>query len=157
MFRTIERLARTAGVQFNLVPYKGATDMMQALLGRHLDVWADGGFGPGVDSGKFRLLATAGENRAGRWPNVPTLKELGVNAADYSPWGIVGPAGMEPAVVKTLHDALRKAMDEPEFMAVLGALAQEPVYMGSDDYRKYALDAIAFQKTLVDKYGLKQN
>ena len=65
----IERLALAAGVKFNFVPFKGASDMMPAMLGRHLDVWADGGFGTAVESGKLRLLATAGEVRESRWPD----------------------------------------------------------------------------------------
>ena len=153
-----DQIAAVRGVQWTTVPYKGTADSLQALIGGHVTAAAEStGWVPYVDSGRARLLAVFSNRRMKRYPNAPTLKELGVNAADYSPWGIVGPAGMDSAVVKTLHDAFRKAMEEPEFTAVLGALAQEPVYMGSDDYRKYALDAIPFQKTLVDKYGLKQN
>ena len=153
-----DQIASARSVQVTPVPYKGTADSLQALMGGHVTAAAEStGWVPYVDGGRARLLAVFTERRMKRYPNVPTLKELGVNAADYSPWGIVGPAGMDPAVVRVLHDALRKAMEEPEFTAVLGALAQEPVYMGSDDYRKYALDAIPFQKTLVEKYGLKQN
>ena len=153
-----DQIAAVRGIQWTTVPYKGTADSLQALIGGHVSAAAEStGWVPYVDSGRARLLAVFSERRMKRYPNAPTLKELGVNAADHSPWGIVGPAGMDPAVVKTLHDAFRKAMEEPAFAAVLGALAQEPVYMGSNDYRKYALDAIPFQKTLVEKYGLKQN
>ena len=153
-----DQIASARSVQVTPVPYKGTADSLQALMGGHVNAAAEStGWVPYVDGGRARLLAVFTERRMKRYPNVPTLKELGVNAADYSPWGIVGPAGLEPSVAKTLHDAFKKAMEEPEFAAVLGALAQESVYMSSDDYRKYVLDAIPFQKTLVEKYGLKQN
>ena len=153
-----DQIATARGLQWTPVPYKGTADSLQALIGGHVTAAAEStGWVPYVDSGRARLLAVFSDRRMKRYPNVPTLKELGVNAADYSPWGIVGPAGMTPTVVKTLHDSFKKAMDEPEFAAALGALAQEPVYMNSDEYRKYAIDAIPFQTTRVDKYGLKQN
>jgi tripartite-type tricarboxylate transporter receptor subunit TctC len=151
----IERLARTAGVQFNLVPYKGATDMMQAMLGRHLDVWADGGFGPGLDSGKFRLLATAGESRAARWPNAPTLKELGYDVVVSSPFGIAGPKGMDKQVVQVLHDAFRKSMADPAFLKALDASSQPVVYMSSAEYTTFAAEAFERERRFVQELNLK--
>ncbi len=153
-----DQVAAVRGVQWTTVPYKGTAESLQALIGGHVTAAAEStGWVPYVDSGRARLLAVFLNRRMKRYPNVPTLKELGVNAADFSPWGIVGPAGMDAAVVRTLHDVFRKAMEEHEFTAVLAALAQEPVHMGSDEYRKYAIDAIPLQKALVEKYGLKQN
>jgi len=153
-----DQIAATRNLQWTTVPYKGTADSLQALMGGHVSAAAEStGWVPYVDGGRARLLAVFTDRRMKRYPSVPTLKELGVNAVDYSPWGIVGPAGMDPTVVKTLHDALKKAMEEPEFSAVLGALAQEAVYMSAEDYRRYALDAIPYQKALVEKYGLRQN
>ena len=103
------------------------------------------------------MLAVFGSRRLKRYPNVPTLKDLGLDIVEFSPWGIVGPAGMEQAVVKTVHDAVKRAMDDPEFVALLDTLGQEPIYMSSDAYRKYALEAIPFQKAVVEKYGLRQS
>ena len=151
----IERLARTAGVQFNLVPYKGAADMMPAVLGRHLDVWADGGFGPAVDSGKMRLLATAGETRAARWPNAPTLKELGYDVVVNSPFGIAGPKGMDKQVVKVLHDAFKKAMADPTFLNALDISSQPVVYMSSAEYTKFAAEAFERERRFVQELKLK--
>jgi tripartite-type tricarboxylate transporter receptor subunit TctC len=151
----IEKLARTAGVQFNLVPYKGASDMMQAMLGRHLDVWADGGFGPGLDSGKLRLLATAGDNRAGRWPSAPTLKELGYEVVVSSPFGIAGPKGMDKQVVQVLHDAFRKSMADPAFIKALDASSQPVVYMSSAEYSAFAAEAFERERRFVQELNLK--
>jgi len=93
--------------------------------------------------------------RLKRYPNVPTLKEVGLDSVEFSPWGIVGPSGMEPAVVRTMHDAIKRSMDDLEFVSLLETLGQEPVYMSSDAYRRHALEAIPVQKAIVEKYGLK--
>lgn len=145
-------------IEWTVVPYKGTADSLQNLIGGHVTAAAEStGWAPYVDSGRARLLAVFGTQRLKKYPNVPTLKERGIDLSDFSPWGIVGPAGMEAAVVKTLHDAFRKAMQDPEFISLLDRLAQEPVYMSSEQYREYALKAIPFQKTLVEKYNLRQN
>ena len=151
----VEQLARAAGVQFNFVPYKGATDMMQATLGRHLDVWADGGFGPGLDSGKMRLLATAGETRAARWPNAPTLKELGYDVTVSSPFGIAGPKGMDPRVVQVLHDAFKKAMADPAFLKALDVSSQPVVYMSSAEYTKFAAETFERERRFIQELNIK--
>ncbi len=73
---------------------------MQALLGGHIDatVWA-----PHVEAGTMRLLATYGSKRNKRWPNVPTLNELGNDTVSDSPFGITGPRGMDLKIVRKLH------------------------------------------------------
>ena len=153
----MDRVAAKHGIQWLHVPYKGTSEDLAALQGGHITASADGtGWGPFVDSGKFRLLATFGDKRLARWPNAPTLKELGYGIAEVSPWGIAGPKNMDAQVVKKLHDAFKKGMEDPVFLKMLDNLAQEPMYMTGEDYRKYALEAIPEQKAIVEKYNLKQ-
>jgi tripartite-type tricarboxylate transporter receptor subunit TctC len=151
----VERLARTAGVQFDFVPYKGATDMSQAPLGRHLDVWADGGFGPGVDSGKMRLLATASETREARWPMAPTLKELGYDMVVSSPFGLARPKGMDKEVARVLNDAFKKVMADPTFLRALDASSQPVVYMSSAEYARFAAEFFERERRFVQELKLK--
>ena len=102
----------------------------------------------------MRLLVTFGEKRTKRWPNVPTAKELGYGVVSTSPYGIVGPKGMDPAVVKTLHDAFKKAIDDPKHLELLATLNQDVWYLNSQDYAKWASDTFAKEKRLIDKLGL---
>ena len=67
------------------------------------------------------------------------------------------PAGIDPAIVKTLHDAFKKGMDEPSYVATMVTLDQEPFYLNSEDYRKFALQQIEEQRELVKDLGLKAN
>ena len=151
----IEEIAGNAKVTLIHVPYKGNADLMQALLGGHVMAQSDAtGWDKFVDGGQMRLLVTFGENRTKRWPNVPTAKELGYGVVSSSPYGIVGPKGMDPAVVKTLHDAFRKAMDDPKHLETLEQLNQELWYRSGDDYAAWARETFARDKALIERLGL---
>ena len=149
----MEDLASKAGIQLLHVPFKGNADSTQALLGGHVMVQSDStGWGKFVDAGTFRLLVTFGEQRT-RW-NAPTAKELGYDVVSYSPYGIAGPKGMDPKIVKILHDAFKKAMDEPEHQKILQSLDQISWYKSSEDYAKWAAEAWVTERANVERLGL---
>ncbi|HSI58128.1 MAG TPA: tripartite tricarboxylate transporter substrate binding protein [Ideonella sp.] len=151
----MEELSENAKVQLNHVPYKGNADLMQALLGGHVMAASDAtGWDKFVDAGQMRLLVTFGDKRTKRWPNVPTAKDLGYGVVGTSPYGLVGPKGMDPAVMKTLHDAFKKAMDDPKHLELLEQLNQEIWYRSGDDYAKWAREGFAKDKALIEKLGL---
>ncbi|WP_395700018.1 tripartite tricarboxylate transporter substrate binding protein [Aquabacterium sp.] len=151
----LEELADNAKVELTHVPFKGNADLMQALLGGHVMAGSDAsGWDKFVDNGQMRLLVTFGEQRTKRWPQVPTAKELGYNVVGNSPYGLVGPKGMDPAIVKTLHDAFKKAMDDPKHQEVLAQLNQDMWYRSGEDYRKWAIDTFAKDKALIERLGL---
>ena len=153
----MEELADKAKVQLTHVPFKGNADLQQALLGGHVMAQSDAsGWDKFVDGGQMRLLVTFGENRTKRWPAVPTAKELGYGVVASSPYGIVGPKGMDAAVVKTLHDAFKKAMDEPRHQEVLEQLNQEPWYRSGEDYAAWAREQYAKDKALIERLGLSK-
>ena len=149
----VEELAMKAGVQFLHVPYKGNADSTQALLGGHVMAQSDAtGWGKFVDQGTFRLLVTFGEQRT-RW-GAPTAKELGYDVVSYSPYGIVGPRGMDPKVVKILHDAFKKAMDDPENLKMLQTLDQVYWYKSPEDYARWAAEDYVAERALIERLGL---
>jgi len=151
----MEELADAAKVELNHVPYKGNADLMQAVLGGHVMAGSDAtGWDKMVDAGQMRVLATFGEQRTQRWPNVPTAKDLGYNVVSTSPYGLVGPKGMDPAVVRSLHDAFKKAMDDPKHLELLGQLNQAPWYKSPEDYRAWAQATFAKDKALIERLGL---
>ena len=151
----MEELAGNAKVELNHVPFKGNADLTQALLGGHVMAMSDAtGWDKFVDGGQMRLLLTFGEQRTKRWPNVPTAKDLGYNVVSTSPYCLVGPKGMDPAVVKALHDAFRKAMEDPKHLEVIAQLNQDLWYRSGDDYAKWARDQYAKDKQLIERLGL---
>nr|WP_284701405.1 tripartite tricarboxylate transporter substrate binding protein [Rhodoplanes tepidamans] len=151
------QIGRRFGIDWLHVPYKGGNESINALLGGHIDAVADVTvWAPQVDAGQLRLLVTFGAARTRRWPSVPTLKESGFDMVATSPYGLAGPRALDPAVIRTLHDALRKGMDDPAFRATMEKLDQEPWYLDSEAYRAYAMAEIAAQKRLVEEFGLRQ-
>ena len=149
----MEEVASKAGVQFLHVPFKGNADSTQALMGGHVMAQSDAtGWGKFVDAGTFRLLVTFGGERT-RW-GAPTAKELGYDVVSYSPYGIVGPKGMDPKVVKIIHDAFKKASEDPENQKVLQQLDQVYWYKSSDDYAKWAAETNVSERALIERLGL---
>ena len=154
---TMEQIAKAKGLKWTQVPFKGGADNMNALLGGHIDVTTDStGWAELVNAGKFRLLVTWGAQRTRNWPTVPTLREVGVDMVSNSPFGIGGPKGMDPAIVKVLHDALKKGMEEQSYKDTIAKLDMEPDYLNTADYHAYALKQIVEQKQLVEELGLRQ-
>ncbi|MDE2416118.1 MAG: tripartite tricarboxylate transporter substrate binding protein [Comamonadaceae bacterium] len=151
----MEELAEHAKVQLNHIPFKGNADLQQAVLGGHVSAQSDAsGWDKYVEGGQMRLLLTFGEKRTKRWPDVPTAKELGYGVVSTSPYGIAGPKGMDPAVVKKLHDAFKKAMEDPRNLEVMEQLNQEVWYRSSADYAQWAKEAFAKDKGLIERLGL---
>jgi len=154
---TMEQIAKQNGLTWTHVPFKGNAETMNALLGGHIHAVADSsGWAQLVNAGQFRLLVTWGAARTKNWPDVPTLREIGIDIVSNSPFGIAGPKGMEPGVVKILHDAFKKGLQEPSYAEAMAKLDQELFYLSSEDYGRYALQQIDEAKRLVAELGLKQ-
>ncbi len=151
----VEEFAQRAGIKLTAVPFKGNADNMQAILGGHTMGASDAtGWGPHVDAGKLRLLATYGSKRTKRWPNVQTLDELGYKTVSDSPFGVCGPRGMDPAVVRTLHDAFKKTLEDPAVLSTLDKFDQSVIYMGTEAYTKFARETFAAEKLTIERLGM---
>ena len=152
---TVEDIAQRLNLQLNHIPYKGSADLMQALLGGQLMAGADStGFAPHVASGKLRVLNTWGEQRLAKFPDVPTLKELGIPLVQASPYGIGGPKGMDPALVQRIHDAFKQAMEMPNHVEVLARYDQALMPMNPAQYTRFAEETHRRERALVEKLGL---
>jgi len=149
----MEEIGVKAGVKFLHIPFKGYADGATALLGGHVMIQVDStGWARQVDAGQMRLLATLGDRRT-RW-NAPTVKELGIDTVSNSPYGLVGPKGMSPQVVKVLHDAFKSASDDPENMKTLQQLDQAHWYKSSEDYARWAAETLKAERATIERVGL---
>jgi tripartite-type tricarboxylate transporter receptor subunit TctC len=152
------QIAQLQGVDWVHIPFKGTSETINAVLGGHVDVVADGSaWGPMVNEGQLRLLVTFGPTRTRNWPDVPTLRDIGIELMTIAPYGLAGPKGMDPTVVGALHDAFRAGMMEPSYLAALNRLDQEPDYMNSADYLKFVGQQMIEQKRVVEELGLKSD
>jgi tripartite-type tricarboxylate transporter receptor subunit TctC len=151
----VEEFAAKAGIQLQDVPYKGSAEIMQAILGGHIPLMSGTTeFAPHVKSGKLRLLATLGRERNKAFPDVPTVKESGWDTISESPFGIGGPRNMDPAVVRLLHDAFKKTLDDPKVLETLDKFFQPVIYMNTADYAAYAERTFAAEKATIERLGL---
>ena len=152
---TTELIAQKVGIELQHIPYKGSADLMLALQSGQLMSGADStGFAPQVEAGKLRVLNTWGEKRLAKFPDAPTLKELGIDIVQNSPFGIGAPKGTPPEVVKKLHDAFKQAMEEPSYVNALGKYDMLPDYKSSAQYTQFAKDTVAREKVIIEKLGL---
>jgi tripartite-type tricarboxylate transporter receptor subunit TctC len=152
---TMEQIAKQQGIKWTHVPFKGNADSMNALLGGHIHAVADSsGWAQLVNAGRFRLLVTWGVARTKNWPDVPTLREIGIDMISNSPFGIAGPKGMDPKVVGVLHDAFKKGLGEPSYAAAIANLDQESFYLSSADYQRFATQQIDEARRYITELGL---
>jgi tripartite-type tricarboxylate transporter receptor subunit TctC len=109
-------IAQTVGMPMTHVPYKGVGPSIADMVGGQIaaTVAPIGTLQPHMKSGKARVLAHSGSARVPGAPEVPTFKELGYSALEAPIWfGIVGPGGMRPEVVKRLNETFVQAMRTP--------------------------------------------
>jgi tripartite-type tricarboxylate transporter receptor subunit TctC len=112
------------GVQFNIVPYRGPPQVLQDLLGGHLDAGMAliGNFMTQVQAGQLKVLAVFGDKRDPALPNVPTLIEQGYSFASQ-PWtGIQGPKGVPRDIVVEMNRTVNEILRDPTVVAKLAAL-----------------------------------
>jgi tripartite-type tricarboxylate transporter receptor subunit TctC len=152
---TALRLAKLTGTEFNAIPYKSSGESFAAVMGGHVDFTVEGGFGPHYEGGNVRSLGIFSGERLKKHPSLPTLREQGFDIVAKSSWGIGGPKGMDPKVVKVLHDAFHKAMNDPEFLRVLDRENQPLTYMNSADYTRHAAELLAEEGKFIRELGIK--
>ena len=151
----MDELFTRRGLAWIHVPYKGTSEqMINVASGQVMAGVNSNGFAPFVESGQLRLLCTFGEKRTKRWPQVPTLRELGHNIVATSPYGLCGPRGLAQSVVHTLHDAIKQAMFDPQHVAELARYDQELAYLGPEDYGRSMREAYAAERAIVERLGL---
>jgi tripartite-type tricarboxylate transporter receptor subunit TctC len=127
-------LNRAAKVDITHIPYKGSAPATVDLLGGQID----GLIAAVPDVGRnplLRLVAITSEKRAARWPDVPTVAELGLAPMVASNWfGISGPAGIPAPIADRLNAALTAALNTPDLANRLRDLGAEPNRMTRADY-----------------------
>jgi len=150
----MEELAYNAGgIKFNHIPSKGDPESTAALLGGHVDaISTTSGWIPQAEAGKLRLLATYGDKKTKRFPNVPTVAELGLKVVHNSPIGIVGPKDLPKEIVKTLHDAFKKSLDDPTFLSVMDRYEMPVMYLNTEAFAKQWAEAYVEAGEHVKRY-----
>jgi tripartite-type tricarboxylate transporter receptor subunit TctC len=132
--------AKKAGIELNQIPYNGAALTVQAVLGGHIDAFVASPpeVATQVEAGKMKILAVMGDKRNAKFPDVPTLKEKGIDLAIGTWRGIGAPAGTPDEAVKVLHDAFAKGMQEKSFVDFMNSRGLTIRYMGTKELTDFA-------------------
>jgi tripartite-type tricarboxylate transporter receptor subunit TctC len=132
-------IAKLAGVSFNLVPFEGDGPAWQAAAGGHVDVATTNvGVVTGVVPGKkLRGLAVYTEKRLPSLPDVPTLKEQGVDLVEGSFRGYLAPKGTPKEIIDILAGGLEKVSADPQHKAACAAVSMVPYFQRGDAYRSF--------------------
>ncbi|MFH1124707.1 MAG: tripartite tricarboxylate transporter substrate binding protein [Pseudomonadota bacterium] len=147
----MEVIAMKEKIKWVHVPFKGTAPAETAALGGHVDAVSAGDMRKALN-GQMRALLLHTRERYDRLPDVPTSIELGYNYYNDTVFSVFGPAGMDPAVVKKIEDAIEKAQGTPAWEKWLEQTGQVTVKMRSAEYTKFLEEAwdreIEIQKTL---------
>jgi tripartite-type tricarboxylate transporter receptor subunit TctC len=128
-------LSQSAGIELTHVAYKGGAPAVNDLLGGQVPLVVDTPLETIEHhrAGKLRIVAVTGEARSKSLPDVPTLKELGINMSADAFFGIYGPAGMAADVTARLSRAVADALKQPDVAERINTLGLVPAYGGGDE------------------------
>ena len=143
---TAEMFKVRTGINIVHVPYKGAPPAMSDLLAGHvaLTFATSPSAVPHVKAGKLRALGVSTAKRISALPDVPTIDEAGVPGFEASGAnGLVGPAGMPPAIVEKLNATVVAIVKEPAMSKFLSDQGAEPWTTTPAEYASYIKSEVA--------------
>jgi len=148
-------IEKTSGVKFKFVSYEGLAPRMNALLGGHINLTDSNLTQKGkVEAGLLRFIAIASEKRDPEAPDVPTLKELGMNIVFEVVRGVLVPKGTPTPVRAKLEEACSKATKEPAFAQSMKAQGTRVAYLNASDYAKFLDKIDGDSKAIMTDLGL---
>ena len=148
---------KTAGLELVHVPYKGTAQVLQALIAGEIPaaVLPIADLGTLVQSGKGRILATAGARRAPQYPDVPTFKESGYDIEGSAWYALFAPAGTPKDIVDKIAAAAIDAVRQPDLRQKIEPLGLEATGYGPDALAKIMKDDDAKWGPVIRASGFK--
>lgn len=128
-----------AGITAKIIPYDGGAEAMVGLLGGHIDVscLAPTQSTPHIKAGKLRALSISDAKRDPDLPDVPTLREEGVDVVNLLWKGIMAPKTTPRPVIDKLASAFKKMLEDPSSIAMIKKLGDNFHYLGPDELTKF--------------------
>ncbi|WP_029029775.1 tripartite tricarboxylate transporter substrate binding protein [Salinarimonas rosea] len=144
-------LEEETGAEFAFVHFDGAAPLVTALLAGDVDVAINGTQTtiPHIDAGAMRAIGFFGARRTAFLPELPTIREQGIDLSAPSSFAVIGPAGMDPAVVEELSAVVGAVIARDAFQERLTALSLESEYMDPAELEAFWSDFDARQARLI--------
>lgn len=152
-----EEMKRLAGVNLTHVPFSGWGESSPALLGGHIEglMAQPGEVKPLVDGGKMRVLMVSQSKRHPAYPDAPSAKELGWGASPSGAWFIfVAPKGTPGPVQKYIHDVVKAAMDDPQFVNTIKQRVIDIDYRAGDQLKADLWKEYKFHTDVLTRLGM---
>jgi len=151
-------IAKRANIPITTVPFAGGADAVTALAGGHLVI--GGGHPsevlPHIKAGRFRAIGVALDHRDTTLPNVPTLKEQGINVATWgSVKGVAVPLGTPPEIIEYLSSTLKKVCEDKEFKKIMASIGQPIDYLNTKDWTAFLQRASKDYGDLIKELDIK--
>lgn len=145
-----------AGIEMTWVPFNSGGDGITAVLGGHIDVSQSNpsSFNQFLKSGELKMLGVAANSPIADYPGVKTYKEQGIDIVDSQWRGLFVKGGTPDEIVQKLHDALKKAIYDPEFVDYMKKSSQLDGYQGPKEFKDSIQKEFEITKKLVEKVGL---
>lgn len=146
---------KAAGIKFKYVSYEGTAPRMNALLGGHIDMGESNLTQKGkVDAGQLKFLAIATDKRSPELPNVPTLKEVGIDVTYAVNRGLLVNKGTPPDVVAKLVSACGAAAKEPAFAEAMKTQGTLVNYLAPAAYSDFLKNNDNLNRDLSKELGM---
>ncbi len=153
---TMARLLLRERVQVVHVPFRGAMHGARALADGDIDVLAGPvRIGEAVTAGDAVWLNVWSGHRLRRWPDVPTLRDLGYRLVVTTPFGIIGPPNMPDEITAAIHDAVLATMQTEDFRTVLERLDMTEDYRNGAAYGAFLAESTRMEEMLIGRLGLQ--
>jgi tripartite-type tricarboxylate transporter receptor subunit TctC len=147
-----------AGLRMTHVPFKGVAAALTDVAGNQIDICfaSLGGASGHIRGNRVVPVAVSGRSRSATFPEIPTFAELGFPQYDVVyRFGLLGPAGMNPMVVKTLQDGVARAMASPKMKTFLDSQGANAIRVDGADYAALIQRELAMWKQAIDQAGVK--
>ena len=151
-------ISKRTGIQITTVPFLGGADAVTALAGGHLVI--GGGHPsevlPHIKAGRFRPVGVALDKRDSSIPDVPTLKEQGINVSTWgSVKGVAVANGTPPEIVEYLSSTLKKVCEDADFKATMAQIGQPIDYLPSKEWAEFMKRAHKDYGDLIKELDIK--
>lgn len=148
-----EYMNKKLGLNMVHVPFAGGAEAQTALLGGHVDAAGLLAIGT-IDRARLRVLANFGTKKSQALRDVPLLSELGFETAFPVLNGFLAPKGTPPEIVAVLHDAIKKAIEDPEIIQLLERINAVPNYHSTEEWQRYTTETFFIYRDIMRTIGL---
>ena len=152
----MEEICTREGVELLHVPFRGSNEAIAPVLNGQVNMIADSStWAPQVEAGTMRLLCVWSAERARRFPDVPTLRELGYDMVVTSNYGLSGPPNMDPGIVRSLHDAYKDALFSDANQRVREQFDMPLVYLGTGEFAEFVRARFELERGIIARLGIR--